>query len=108
MEIQPADKSQASAAQAHRVLALKRAFQRELRHRPTTLQRTLINSASTLTARAEACALDPNCSPNDVVRISNLAARARADMFAAITAKPKALGPDSLREYLSNKQSVPA
>ena len=81
MENQPADKSAASDAQQRRVLALKRAFQRELAHKPTCLQRTLMDRAAVMTAKAEAAALDPNCSANDVVRLDGCASRARQAMF---------------------------
>jgi hypothetical protein len=92
------DMSAATDAQARRVLALKRAFQRELRHRPTTLQRTLIDRAAIMTARAEIAASDPNTSPNDVVRLDGAASRARAAMFGAIAKREPAR---SLDAYLA-------
>ena len=64
---------------------LRRAFQRELGRMPTTIQTTLINSAAVLQARAEACALDCTTTVNQVVRIQNLARRARLDMLASFT-----------------------
>jgi hypothetical protein len=73
--------SAASDAQARRVLALRRAYQRELRHRPTTIQKALIDRAATLTALAERAALDPAVTANDLVRLDNKAERARAEMF---------------------------
>jgi len=76
--------SAASEAQARRVLALKRAYQRELAHKPTLIQKTLIDRAAVLTAKAEAAALDPTVTANDLVRLDNKAERARAEMFESI------------------------
>ncbi len=84
MSEQGGDTVSASQAQVRRVLALKRAFQRELKAKPTLLQRTLMDRAAVLTSRAEAAALDPGTSENDVVRLDGAAARARAAMFAAL------------------------
>jgi hypothetical protein len=68
-----------------RVLALRRAFQRELGRMPTTIQSTLISAAAVLQARAEVCALDSTTTVNQIVRIQNLARRARRDMLASFT-----------------------
>jgi len=65
------------------MLALKRAYQRELAHKPTLIQKTLIDRAATLTALAERAALDPATTANDLVRLDNKAERARAEMFAS-------------------------
>ena len=81
---QAAPMSAASEAQARRVLALKRAYQRELAHKPTLIQKTLIDRAAVLTAKAEAAALDPTVTANDLVRLDNKAERARAEMFESI------------------------
>ena len=78
-----------SEPQERRVLALQRAFQRELRRKPTSLQRTLMLRAATLTAKAEAALVDTATTANDAVRLDNAAKRARAEMFRAIT-KPSA------------------
>jgi hypothetical protein len=68
--------------------------------------RLAIQRAALLTAKAEAAALDPNASSNDVVRLDNAAARARQAMHQTFaTRKPKhELGPDALRAYAANKQ----
>jgi len=51
----------------------------------------MVMHAAILTARAELAALDPNVTLNDLVRLSNEARRARADMDAVIhPAKPEA------------------
>jgi hypothetical protein len=108
---EPPDKSATSTAQERRAQALRRAFQRTLGHKPTTLQRTLMDRAAIMTARAEIAAADPATSANDCVRLDGAAARARAAMFEAIAAgqaKSKRLGPDSLRAYAASKYSVPA
>jgi hypothetical protein len=75
--------SAASDAQGRRMAALKRAYQRELAHKPTLIQKTLIVRAATLTALAERAALDPATTANDLVRLDNKAERARAEMFAS-------------------------
>lgn len=90
MDHKPADMSPVSAAQARRVLALKRAFQRELGHKPTTIQKSLIDRAAVMTAKAEAAALDSTVTANDCVRLDNTANRARAAMFDAFEARPGA------------------
>jgi hypothetical protein len=75
--------SAASDPQARRMLALKRAYQRELAHKPTLIQKTLIDRAATLTVLAERAALDSSVTPNDLVRLDNKAERARHEMFEA-------------------------
>jgi hypothetical protein len=87
MTPQLADKSLLPPAQAYRARALRRAYQRELGIKPNTIQRTLIDRAAVLTAKAEAAALDPLVKPNDLVRLDGIAARARAEMFAMFAAK---------------------
>jgi hypothetical protein len=86
-EAQPTVISAASHAQVRRTSALRRAFQRELGRKPTCLQRTAMDRAATMTAKAEAAALDPATTANDVVRLDNAAARARAEVFAMFAAK---------------------
>jgi hypothetical protein len=67
-----------------RVTYLKRAYARGLGHKPTTLQSAAIQRAAVLSAKAEAAALDPNVTPNDLVRLDHAAARARRDMEHAL------------------------
>lgn len=81
--LKTADRLVTAAAQDRRVRQLRRAFQRELGRMPTTIQTTLINTAAILQARAEACALDNTTTINQIVRIQNLARRARLDMLAS-------------------------
>jgi hypothetical protein len=90
-----ADTSAANAVQAASMPALeryaealRRGYQRRLRRKPTTLEREVIDRAATLTARARFAAVDPACTHNQLVRIANLAARARseAEQLAATTA----------------------
>ncbi len=80
---QSGHKAQPSDAQTKRVAQLKRAYQKQLHAHPTTIQRTLMTRAAVLTAKAEACALDPHVSLEDLVRLDNVAARARIEMAAA-------------------------
>jgi hypothetical protein len=77
-----------SEDQARRVATLRRGFQRMLNARPTTLQKALIKRAAMLTAKAEAAALDPTVSLDDLVRIDHCAARARDEMRLALHGKP--------------------
>jgi hypothetical protein len=67
---------------------LKRAFQRQLRRKPTEFERTLLDRAALMTTRAEIAAYDPNTSSEDLVRLDNVARRARAD-FERVCAVPK-------------------
>jgi hypothetical protein len=82
---QRAERAAIAPAQLKRIAQLRRAFQRELGRMPTTLQKTLIDAAAVLQARAEACAIDTTTTINQVVRIQNLARRARLDMLASFT-----------------------
>ena len=83
------DLSTLSEGQVRRVKELRRAFQRSLNHMPTTIQRTLLDRAAVLTAKAEAAALDPNVCANDVVRLDNVAERARREMYLVLQATRK-------------------
>ncbi len=69
----PPDKS----ALEHRVEELRAAWQRQLRKKPTILQRAIVNNACVLTARAEIASADPTCSINDYVRACRVAKEAR-------------------------------
>jgi hypothetical protein len=103
-EAQPTVISAASHAQVRRTSALRRAFQRELGRKPTCLQRTAMDRAATMTAKAEAAALDPATTANDVVRLDNAAARARAEMFAMFPAKREPDdGASDLDRYLQRR-----
>jgi hypothetical protein len=70
------------------ISALQRAYQRQLARRPTTVQRSLIDHAATLTAKAAVAANDPGVPLTDIVRLDRSAARARAEMHAAFDRKP--------------------
>jgi hypothetical protein len=72
------------SANSGRVAQLIRAYRKQLRAHPTTIQRQLMKRAAVLTAKAEACAVDPTVSLEDVVRLDNVAARARSEMAAAL------------------------
>jgi hypothetical protein len=71
-------KASAITAQERRMAQLRRAYQRVLRRKPTMIERAAMERAARLTARAEVAALDPDATLDDVVRIDNAAARARA------------------------------
>jgi len=86
-------------ALAKRIAHYRRTFTR-LGHKTTGVQSNTVMHAAILTARAELAALDPNVTLNDLVRLSNEARRARADMDAAIhPAKPEA-PPPSFNEII--------
>lgn len=94
----------ADDALSKRIAHFKKAFGKGLGHKPSTLQSAAILRAATLTAKAEAAALDPGTTANDVVRLDHAAARARAEMFAMLAAKQ---GPDDdasdLDRYLQRR-----
>ena len=88
----------------HHVAALRRSFQRVLRRKPTRLQRELMDRAAILTTKAKLAALDPTVSPNDLVRLDGLAARARSEMFAMFAAKQEPDdGASDLDRYLQRR-----
>jgi len=83
--------SPAPDALAKRIAHYRRTFTRGLGHKTNGVQSNMVMHAAILTARAELAALDPNVTLNDLVRLSNEARRARADMDAVIhPAKPEA------------------
>jgi len=96
-------KSPAVEPLAKRVAYLKRLFARGVGRTPTALQKMAIARAAVLTAKAEAAALDPNCTANDLVRLDHAAARARRDM-QALTGKREPARGDALERYLAGKQ----
>jgi len=103
-----ADISAATDGQAdvfeHHVAAFRRSFQRVLRRKPTRLQRELMDRAAILTTKAKLAALDSTVSPNDLVRLDGLAARARAEMFAMFAAKQEPDdGASDLDRYLQRR-----
>jgi hypothetical protein len=74
-------------ALAARTASIRRAFQRSLGRRPTTLEAYHLNHAASLTARSELAAADPDVSHEEAARISCAAARARADLVKVIEAR---------------------
>jgi len=93
---QAAPSAQPSEAQIRalaRLDELKRAMQRQLRRRPTTVERCAMDRAALMTLRAEIAARDPKSDSLAVVRLDNAARRSRADFerIAGIDqSKPKA------------------
>ena len=86
------------AAQERRIAELKRAYQRVLRRKPTMIERTAMERAGRLTARAEAAAVDPAVTIDDLVRLDNAAARARArlaDLIGGLGRRNVRPAPDS-------------
>ena len=73
---------------ARRIGYFRKIYGKGIGHKPTALQGAAISRAAVLTAIAEAAAINPAVSINDVVRADNAAARARAAM-AALIDKPK-------------------
>jgi hypothetical protein len=96
------DKSAAFDAQ---VRAYRRAFQRALRHRPTNLQRALMDTAAIAAARFDQAARDPDVGAQDLAHLERVARRAAAAMRASFPTRqwqhtedvPASLG-DALRE----------
>ena len=74
----------ANGAQASRIKLLRRAFQKRLGHKPTTLELLALRRAATLLARAEAADNDPSVSHEDIVRLHGLAMRAEAALMDMI------------------------
>jgi hypothetical protein len=81
-----------------RVLALRRAYQRKLARRPTTIEKTLLVHAAVTTARAEQAAADPHISANDFRALDSAARRARNEFDAVTKAREPVHVP--LRERL--------
>ena len=61
---------------ARRVERLRRAFQRELGRKLTLIEKTAVFKAAVLTAKAEAAALDPRTTVEELVKLTNIADRA--------------------------------
>lgn len=74
-----------------RLADLRRSLQRQLRRKPTRLEKQALDQCALLTLRAEIAAADPKASSNDIVRLSNIARRARAD-WDRIANPPKTNG----------------
>jgi hypothetical protein len=87
-------------AQEQRVLALKRAYQRELNRKPGTLQKALIEAAAVMQVKFEIASNDPTITANDLVRLSGEARRARTDMLASFNAAAKR-APENLDQYVA-------
>jgi hypothetical protein len=85
--------SEAQSRALARLDELKRALQRQLNRRPTTVERCAMDRAALMTLRAEIAARDSKASSADVVRLDNAARRARKDFEALARldqCKPKA------------------
>jgi hypothetical protein len=73
-----------------RIAQLRRTFAQGIGGKASASQAQVIQNAAVLSARAEAAALDPACTINQLVRAENLARRARAEMRAALTKREPA------------------
>src|SRR6516225_9005770 len=69
------------------VRAYRRAFQRELRHRPTNLQRVLMETAAVSAARFDRATRDPDIGAQNLAHLERDARRATAAMRAAFPIK---------------------
>jgi hypothetical protein len=67
-----------------RIAQLRRTFAQGIGGKANAAQAVVIQNAAVLSARAEAAALDPACTINQLVRAENLARRSRADMRAML------------------------
>jgi hypothetical protein len=85
---------------AKRIAHYRRVFTRGRGRKTTGLQSHAVMHAAVLTARAEVAALDPSISANDLVRLSNEARRARADMEVALTKREPEPEGSALDRYL--------
>ena len=83
----------ASSDQGRRARQLRRAFQRLLKRRPTTIERVTMDRCALLVARAEKAAADPNATHDDVVRLDGAAVRAQRRMVALFEAKRRPAAP---------------
>jgi hypothetical protein len=68
----------------HRLDELRRALQRQLRRKPKEFERTSLEHAALMLLRSEIAARDPDADSTDIVRLANVARRARLD-FERIT-----------------------
>jgi hypothetical protein len=103
-EADSAPNSQSSKPEATRGISatvrleqLKRAYQKQLGRKPTSIQKQLMERAALLTTRAEIAIYDSKTTANDVVRLDHAAQRARVEMLAAFVVpkrEPEARGWD--------------
>lgn len=63
-----------------RLQTLKQGYQRELRRKPTAIQKQLMDRAALLSVKAEIAVYDTTTSANDIVRLDRQAQRAREEM----------------------------
>ena len=83
-----------------RLQQLKKAYQRELRRKPTSVQSQLMDRAALLTVRAEAAVYDAKTTANDVVRLDRAAQRAREEMRASFNPPQREPDVPTLAEVL--------
>jgi hypothetical protein len=89
---------------ASRYRALYRSFKRMLPRRLSTYEKTLLDRCVIITLRAEHARRDTHVSLNELVRLDNLAARARRDWLRlAETSPDKAVIAPSLHDYFEQR-----
>ena len=76
-----------------RIKSFRRALQKQLGRRPTTIEKAALIRAAVLSATAEAAMTDPTVSHEDRVRLDNTAARARRDFLDLCDRRHKAETP---------------
>src|SRR5262249_2481212 len=82
-----------STGQGRRARQLRRAFQRLLKRRPTTIERVTMDRGARFPARAEAAAADPSGTQEGGVRVDGAATRAQRRMVALFEAKRSPAAP---------------
>jgi hypothetical protein len=70
-----------------RLNELKKALQRQLKRKPTLIEKAALNNCALLMLRSEIAARDGKATSEDIVRLANVARRAQQD-FARIAAVP--------------------
>src|SRR5262249_23328732 len=96
--LQVLDKSAvADAAQAYR-----RAFQKELRHKPTNFQRSLMALAAITAARFDAASRNPDVTAQDLSHLERVARRAKKDMLESFHPKTEPEPPPPFDEMFAN------
>jgi len=74
---------------AKRIRQLRRAYQKHLRCKPTTLLVAAMDHAARLVAKAEFAVLDPSVTDEDLVRLTNIASRAERKALDLIAERRK-------------------
>ena len=76
-----------------RLEELKRGLQRQLRRKPSLIEKAQLDRTALLLLRSEMALRDPHSDANTIVRLSNAARRAMADFERLLSPLHKQLGP---------------